>query len=195
MSWVNMMKRLSAISTPVTRYLFTSSLQSLIRNQIAMRRRQSGVDILLPIKPLLQLFVWSESHLFQMPECQLFCHPPTHAHTYMCIINNCTPTLCSVRNLLSVSTHQNVLRWHWAEHFLNANNVICCVWLSNELGNSFHFAYCTNMHTDTIAHKPTHCNYYFFTSQCLPQCKYILPYGVFCEMLNIFRPWSLPSKN
>lgn len=69
--------------------------------------------------------------------------PPTHAHTYMCIKNNCTPTLCSVRNLLSVSTHQNVLRWHWAEHFLNANNVICCAWLSNELGNWHH---CTQTH-------------------------------------------------
>lgn len=181
-----MRKRLSAISTPVTRYLFTSSLQSLIRNQIAMRRRQSGVDILLPIKPPLQLFVWSESHLFQMPECQLFCHPPTHAHTYMCIKNNCTPTLCSVRNLLSVSTHQNVLRWHWAEHFLNANNVICCAWLSNELGNWHH---CTQTHALQLLaflHLPL---------SSTMQIHFTLWSFLWNAQHTVFTPWSLPSKN
>lgn len=45
-----------SLDTPVTSDPFSSSTTSLIRNQIAMRRRQRGVDILLPIKPLLRRF-------------------------------------------------------------------------------------------------------------------------------------------
>lgn len=139
-----------SLATPVTSYLFSSSTPSLICNQIAMRRRQRGVDILMPIKPLLRRFgvkvtfpdAW-------MPT--LLKH--THTHTHICIIHNGTPTLCSVKNLLSVSTHQKVFRWHRAEHFLNANNAMCCAWLFNELGSRFHFTNCTNMqHWRTQAH-------------------------------------------
>lgn len=57
-----------------------------------------------------------------MPECQLLWRPRAD----MCIKHNCTPTPHVVRNL-SVSAHQEVLGWHWAEHFLSANNVIYCV--------------------------------------------------------------------
>lgn len=69
-----------SLATPVTRYQFTSSVQSLIRNQIAMKRRQSVVDILLPIKSQLQLFVWSESHLSRCLNASSAAHPHTHMH-------------------------------------------------------------------------------------------------------------------
>lgn len=145
-----------SLDTPVTCYPFSSSTASLVRNQIAMRHRQRGEDIHLPIKPLLRQFgvkvtfpdAWMPTLL-----------PPTHPHTHICIIHNGTPTLCSVRNLLSVSTHQKVFRWHRAEHFLNANNVMCCAWLFNELGSRFHFTNCTNMQTNTGAHRPTQWKY------------------------------------
>lgn len=71
--------------------------------------------------------------------------------------------------------------------FLKANNVICLAWLSNELGNRFHFTNCTNMRTDTDAHQPTHCNYLLlFTSQHLPQRKHVSPCAVLCGTFNKF---------
>lgn len=128
---------------------------------------------------------------FQMPECQLFWRP----HADMCIKHNCTPTRCVVRNL-SVSAHQKVLGWHGAEHFLNANNVIYCARLANELGSRYHFANCANMHTDTIAHQPTHCNYLFFFlffsfSHLLVSSTMQIYFTLWsCEMLGTFIPLS-----
>lgn len=135
-----------SLATPVTRYQFTSSVQSLIRNQIAMKRRQSVVDILLPIKSQLQLFVWSESHLSRCLNASSAAHPHTHmheqtracarthAHThtrthkttnsqcthiqYTCIIHNCTHTSYSVQcEDLSVSFHSSKGTEMTAEHF------------------------------------------------------------------------------
>lgn len=151
-----------SLATPVTRYQFTSSVQSLIPNQIAMRHRQSVVDSLLPIKS--QLFVWSESHLSRCLNASSAAHPPARTHVRMHARTHKTtnkqpmhthtvythalyitalipPTLCNVRNFLSLSTHQKVLRW-------NANNVIYVAWLFHELGNRFNFSNCTNMHSD-----------------------------------------------
>lgn len=143
-----------SLATPVTRYQFTSSVQSLIRNQIAMKRRQSVVDILLPIKSQLQLFVWSESHLSRCLNASSAAHPHTHmheqtracartharthahtkpqtanAHTYstraLYITALIPPTLCNVRNFLSVSTHQKVLRWQLSISKCKQCNVCC----------------------------------------------------------------------
>lgn len=142
-----------SLDTPVTSYLFSFSTASLICNQIAMRRRQRGVDILLPIKPLhLDGLEWKSP--FQMPECRLFCHPPTHTHTSALYI---TALLLYV---VWGTTHQKVFRWHRAEHFLNANNAMYCAWLFNELGSRFHLTNCTNMQTNTSAHRPTQRNYF-----------------------------------
>lgn len=146
-----------SLTTPVAEYLLTSSLCSLILNQIAKRRSKSRVDILLPIKPPLQLFVWSESHLSRCLNAS-----SSDAPTQTCALNITALLLPALRGTLSVSAHQKALGWHWAERFLNANNVIYCARLANELGNRLHFANCANMHADTIAHQPTLCNYLIF---------------------------------
>lgn len=70
---------------------------------------------------------------FHFPSCMDATSSLTHLDT-----QKCTATFYRVRNLLSVSTHQNVL---------NANDVIV-FGLSNELGNTFANATALPMHTN-----------------------------------------------
>lgn len=81
--------------------------------EITTEQGKRKAEILLPIKPVLQLFGVKVTFAQAWISAAL---PPTHTYSRICIIHNRTPTPCSMRNLLSVSTHHKVLRWHQAGH-------------------------------------------------------------------------------
>lgn len=93
---------------------------SVALNSLAKSNETDRVEWILSFQPI-HLFVWNESHLSVCLNASSYA---THTYTYMSTIYNCTPTLCSVKNLLSLSTHQKVSTWHWTKHLVNANNVI-----------------------------------------------------------------------
>lgn len=90
-------------------------------NLLAKSNETDRAEWILSFQPNLHLFVWNESHLSICLNASTYA---THTYKYMGTIYNCTPTLYSVKKLLSLSTHQKESIWHWTKHLVNANNVI-----------------------------------------------------------------------
>lgn len=126
------------------------------------------MDILLSINHQLQLFVRGKSHLSRCLGVSSFTshkhthclhpHMYTHRRVVHAALYNCTHASLSAQcEEPSVSSHSSKgIGMTPSRALLNANNIMCVTWLSNEneLRNRLHFTNCTNIRRNrcTLTH-------------------------------------------